>query len=124
MAYTDKDRLNYMLELRMQSELQFDKQIRYIASGAIGLSVTLFTTLDNLKFNCFLIVSWGLFVLTLFLNLGSYKTASKSVDYALLCDKKTKKYNNATKKLNLAATITLITGIIVFLLYIYLSLKN
>ena len=73
-----------ILEIRKESELLFDKQIRYISAGAIALSATLISSISDIKLNWLLLVGWILLIATLLFNLLSYKTSSRSVDYDII----------------------------------------
>lgn len=117
-----KERIHHIFELRKESELQFDKQLRYIAAGAIALSVTLISSIQEISINWVILVAWILLIVTLLVNLISFKIAVKALDYEIVFHPKTNEENKNdkwTKGLNIASIITLVTGLTFLVLFFY-----
>lgn len=117
-----KSRAEQILEIRKESELLFDKQIRYISAGAIALSVTLISSISDIKLNWLLLVGWILLIATLLFNLLSYKTSSRSVDYDII-HKPEKSSDNVytfiTCLLNWLSIVTLVAGLLFLVIFFY-----
>ena len=118
----NKERVRQIFELRKESDMLFDKQIRYISSGAIALSVTLISSIREISLNWLLLVAWICLILTLLLNLISYKVAVKALDYDILEKPKTpseNKYDKLTSIINICSILTLIAGLVFLVLFFY-----
>ncbi|AGA76669.1 hypothetical protein [Echinicola vietnamensis] len=90
----------YILEQKSKSEDDFEKYITFISSGALGLTVTFIDKISPLKESVYvwtIILGWGLFALTLFLNLFSHYLSSRynektineidmDIDYSMLLE--------------------------------------
>lgn len=118
----NKERVRQIFELRKESDMLFDKQIRYISSGAIALSVTLISSIREISLNWLLLVAWICLILTLLLNLISYKVAVKALDYDILEKPQTpseNKYDKLTSIINICSILTLIAGLVFLVLFFY-----
>lgn len=117
-----KERVHHIFELRKESELQFDKQLRYIAAGAIALSVTLISSIQEISLNWVILVAWILLIFTLLVNLISFKIAVKALDYEIVFHPLTNEENKIdkwTKGLNITSIITLVAGLTFLVLFFY-----
>jgi len=117
------DWLTQISKIREYSSEQFDKLLVYLSSGALVL--TLGFVKDIVKISeetnkSLLIASWSLYALSLLLILFSHKSSIISMDYEL--NQKSKKsdlFDIITEVLNWSSTITLLAGIITFILFVY-----
>lgn len=119
--YTD-ERTKQLLEIRKESEMLFDKQIRYIAAGAIALSVTLISSVSEITLNWMLLVAWILLIFTLLVNLLSYKASARAVDEDIINNYENSsdnKYTRRTRWLNWLSIISLITGLAFLVAFFY-----
>jgi hypothetical protein len=124
---------NHLKEMVVKSQETFEKQLSYISSGSLSVSIAFIKNvvgeLNKSKHEGFLIAAWSLMGVTLLLNLLSQIFTSnchnKTIDeisyraynYAdALC-----RYNNI-KKLNYISVGALILGIGLLLLFISLNI--
>lgn len=117
-----KSRDMQKLDIRKESELLFDKQIRYISAGAIALSVTLISSIREIELNGMLLTAWILLIITLLVNLFSYKTTSRSVDYDIIHKPESSSENiftKLTRLLNWLSIITLVAGLSFLVAFFY-----
>ena len=117
-----KSRDTQKLDIRKESELLFDKQIRYISAGAIALSVTLISSIREIELNCILLTAWILLIVTLLFNLFSYKTTSRSVDYDIIHKPESSSDNifiKLTRLLNWLSIVTLVAGLSFLVAFFY-----
>lgn len=119
-----------ILEQKSKSEDDFEKYITFISSGALGLTVTFIDKISPLKESVYvwtIILGWGLFALTLFLNLFSHYLSSRynektineidmDIDYSILLDNIDKR-NDKISCLNISSIISLGTGILFVLIF-------
>ncbi|AWW30142.1 hypothetical protein DN752_08420 [Echinicola strongylocentroti] len=119
-----------ILEQKSKSEDDFEKYITYISSGALGLTVTFIDKISPLKESVYvwiIILGWGLFALTLFLNLFSHYLSSRynektineidmDIDYSMLLENIDKR-NEKISCLNISSIISLGTGILFVLIF-------
>lgn len=117
-----KDEEIYLEQLNkvfIESSKQFETQLLYIASGALGLSFAFIKDIVDLAsatHKDILIASWILFALVIMISLTSSYTSLKSIIKKIenLLNKKNKeaeKINSITKKLNVLMLIFLATGL-------------
>ena len=119
--YTE-ERNKQILEIRKESEMLFDKQIRYISAGAIALSVTLISSISEITLNWMLLVAWILLIATLLVNLVSYKASARAVDEDIIHNYENSsdnKYTKITRLLNWLSIITLIAGLAFLIAFFY-----
>lgn len=117
-----KSRDEQLFEIRKESELLFDKQIRYISAGAIALSVTLISSIHDIELNWKLLIGWILLIFTLLFNLLSYKTSARSIDYDIIHQPENSSdniYTKWTRRLNWLSIITLVAGLFFLVLFFY-----
>ena len=118
----NKIRQDIILKMRDYAEEQFDKLIVYLNSGALVLTIGFVK--DIIKINeetdkTLLIWSWSAFVLSLLLILLSHKSAIASSNYEIKGKEKTSDcYDVVTTILNWLSFLILITGLILFIIFI------
>ena len=121
-----RDWINHLEEIRQDNVRQFDKQIVYLSGGGLVLSIGFVKdiigvdTIPDLKY--LLIVSWISFTLSLIANLFAFKTASASINNAMVFDEKLMKiYDKVTSFLNWTSIIALICGLISFIIFVVVN---
>ncbi|HOK86549.1 MAG: hypothetical protein WBJ36_07950 [Tenuifilum sp.] len=122
------DEKRILLDLRKQSESEFEKLIIYVASGGLVLTITFsekILSIDkNGQFLNWLISTWILFALTIVISLVFHLTSIKAFDLKLLEeDSISDKWNRATKLLHFFSVFLLILGIASFIIYAILSIN-
>lgn len=114
----EKEWIPALLKMRQENDSRFDRQLSYISSGAIALSVTLVST-TNAVATPAIVVSWSLLIMCLFTNLVSLKTAVKSADEEIANRNNTECFVNKnariTKALNIVSLAFLAAGLILML---------
>lgn len=116
-----KKRKKELLKLREYSEVEFDKLITLLASGALAIT---FGFADNIKMlgssNLILLrLSWIFFGSTLVAMILSHLSCKFSVDLELTGRIKTSdRFDNITRILNYLAPVLLITGFILLITYL------
>jgi hypothetical protein len=120
-----------IMEYRTHSEKTLEKQIVYISSGALGVTFIFsekFITLTSCQYKPILILSWISFAVTLLFNLLSQYTSVLAADKFLESVnfsskiKSIKFWNRFTKSLQILSILTLLTGIILFVIFISINL--
>ncbi|GGK22074.1 hypothetical protein GCM10007962_15310 [Yeosuana aromativorans] len=119
-----------VLEQKSKSDDDFEKYITFIASGALGLTITFIDKISPLKESIVIWVialGWVLLAFTLFINLLSHFLSSKyneqtiqdiddEIEYDNLIEKIDSR-NRIISRLNLSSIILLGLGIISILIY-------
>ncbi|MCR5549911.1 MAG: hypothetical protein K6F40_03100 [Bacteroidales bacterium] len=121
-TFKEEERTRQIFELRKESELLFDKQLRYISSGAIALSVTLIASNREIELNWMLLTAWILLIVTLLLNMVSYKVAVKALDFDAVEHpeySEDNKCNAWTEGLNWTSLGTLALGLLFLVLFFF-----
>ena len=113
-----KMRQQHLFDTHLNSSLQFDKQIIYVASGAIGLIFTLKSTI-GIEISTLLITALIFLVVAIFANLVSYLTAIQSIDKDFVDnDKSADKWEIVTRSLNIVSLISITTGMLLLIIYL------
>lgn len=132
----DESLTNYkkeLLNLLEKSSDNFEKQINYIAAGAIGISMIVvekvIKDLANSTCKAILILSWIFLTLTLVSNLIShiytFSVHSKTIEEIDLEQydyNQAKRRNDNIKNWNIVSALMLGLGIIFFVIYVSLNL--
>lgn len=119
-----------VLEQKSKSDDDFEKYITFIASGALGLTITFIDKISPLKESIVIWVialGWVLLAFTLFINLLSHFLSSKyneqtiqdiddEIEYDNLIDRIDNR-NRIISRFNLSSIILLGLGIISILIY-------
>lgn len=126
-----------VLEQKSKSDDDFEKYITFIASGALGLTITFIDKISPLKESIVVWVialGWVLLAFTLFINLLSHFLSSKyneqtvqdiddEIEYEVLINKIDVR-NKTISGLNLSSIILLGLGIISILIYTIINAYN
>lgn len=122
---TDEDNQyrNQLYEALDYSENQFDKQLTYLSSGALILSIGFVKDIVDINVNTNktgLIFSWVMFALSLLSNLLSHLSSIYSMRNELKdFNKLSERFDSTTQILNFISVISLIMGIILFIQFVY-----
>jgi len=115
------------------SNEQFDKNVLFIASGALGISFAfiekIIPDLENAVNSNFLINSWYCFAGVIFISLVAHFISIMANRWAIAHDEQTKNYDNICKRWNLTLrTINilmifgLLAGIILLIYFVKLNI--
>jgi len=116
------DRTKQLMDLRAESERQFDKQIIYLSGGALIFSIGFVKDIigANKTAECkfILVISWICFAVSLIVNIFSYLSSKKAIDSDIIGEEsKSQSYNFVTKTLNLIALGSLLVGLVLLILF-------
>lgn len=130
MKEEDKTYLDQLNKSYLESSSQFDKQILYFASGALGLSFAFIK--DIVKLNeatnkGILVIAWSFFILVILLGIISHYTSLKAVNkkiqhFNLEDDGWSQKLNSITKWLNFSMIVILSLGLISLTIFIAINI--
>lgn len=120
------DRTKQLMELRGESERQFDKQIIYLSGGALVFSIGFVKDIigDKAEPDCkwMLVLSWICFAIALIVNLFSYLSSKKAIDGEIIGKTQSSKtFNLVTIILNWISIIELLIGLTFIILF---AIKN
>lgn len=122
-----------LIKLLDKSQDNFEKQLSYISSGSIGVSMliinSLFKDLSITVYKYTVITGWIVLALTLIINLTShlvtfnyhYRTISE-IDESSYDPKKAKSRNKKIANLNWLSAILLFLGILLIVIFISINL--
>ena len=125
----DKEYLQQLNKAYLESSAQFDKQLLYFASGALGLSFVFIK--DIVKLNVatcknLLITSWSFFgaviVLSILSHYSSLKAINKKIQNVNWQDESSSKLNSYTKAFNILMIIFLISGLVILTVFIGINI--
>lgn len=127
--------LEQLYKIYDSSIVTLDKNILYISSSALGLSLTfLKNIIDTSSIKCFFIlsVSWVLLTLSILLSLLLHKNSIKLINYLIVNvyqqkegeDLNAKKMRKNAELLNAVAIWFLITGILLLVVFVLINLKK
>ena len=130
MKEEDNEYWNKLFEAYKESASQFDKNILYISSGALGLSISFITDivkLSNASYKWILGTSWITLSIVILFSLLSHFFSMKAINFRMQnlfkeTDKNSKRYNKAVSSLNLLMLIGLPIGIIGLVTFIILNI--
>ena len=107
---------------RDYSSDQFDKQLIYLSAGGLVLTVGFvkdMVDITNETNTTLLIISWSCFALSLIAMLLSHRTSVYTMDYELDNEqKKSDNWDSITKFFNFVSALSLIMGVILFIIFI------
>lgn len=107
---------------------QFDKNVLFIASGALGISFAfiekLIPQLLKAYYKCYLIGAWYCFGAVIFISLACHFISMLSIRWSITnypkdtFEKGMKQWNNAIRSLNVLMMVGLLIGIILLISFI------
>lgn len=126
----DKEYYNQLFELYKESGAQFDKQVLYISSGALGITITFISdivSLDCAVYKYLLTIAWSILSLIILMGLLSHYLSKKALNFRMenlydSYDEKSKRNNSWVEKLNVFMLIGLPLGIILIVIFISLNI--
>jgi hypothetical protein len=117
-------------ELYKESSKQYDRNVLYIASGALGLSMTFIKDIvdfTNVECKILLMISWFVLVGVILMSLISHYFSMKALNQKLATinddnDPKSKWLDEIVGILNLLMLIFLPFGIMMLFIFIYINI--
>ncbi|WP_157208909.1 hypothetical protein [Mariniflexile maritimum] len=130
MKEEDKEYLELLNKAYFESASQFDKQLLFVASGALGISLAFIKDIIQLNIasnKALLLLSWISFGVVILINVISHYTSLKAINYKIEnidhnSDKHSKKYNLVTKWFNVLMIVFLTSGLILLNLFICINI--
>jgi uncharacterized membrane protein YbhN (UPF0104 family) len=121
-----KDWKNRIHEYRKEAASQFNKQLVFLSSGGLILSVGFVKDIVDIKSASsiwLLALAWILFVISLLSNLFSYQSTMKAMDLELddKCDESDEQ-DKTTKIIDYISIYSLIIAISVFILFVAINI--
>ncbi len=119
------DRTKLLLEMRSESERQFDRQIIYLSGGALVFSIGFVKDIigkNEADYKWILIFSWICFSIALIVNLFSYLSTRSAIDKDII-GKQTSStfFNKLTIFLNWISILGLLIGLVFMIIF---AIKN
>ena len=113
-----------------ESSSQFDKQVLFIASGALGISLAFvkdIVKLDKSVYKSTLLMSWIFFGIVILISIISHYTSLKAMNSKieninLIDDKESNKFDNYTKWFNILMIVFLSLGLIFLNIFIGINM--
>lgn len=131
MTEEDKEYWNQLFETYKESATLFEKNLLYITSGALGISITFLSdivNLNNARFFFLLIIAWSIFTLVILLSLVAHYCSMKSMNHEMkhfLNAKKPKnQFDQWVKRLNVLMVGGLPLGLVFLIFFLSLNLSN
>jgi len=126
----DKEYWQQLNKAYIESSSQFDKQLLFFASGALGLSFAFIkdiVKLDAATHKCILIASWALFGVVIILSIISHYTSLKAINTKIQNinskeDKVSKRLNTYTKWFNILNIVFLSFGLLLLTVFIAINI--
>lgn len=122
----DKTYLSELYKVRQYSVTQFDKQISFIASGALILTIGFIEKVvpfDTAKCISLLIIAWGSFSLALMANLFSLIFSLNAIDMSIRSNEESgRTFNTIVVVLNWISIILISLGITFSVIFISLNI--
>lgn len=130
MQEEDKEYWQQLNKAYIESSSQFDKQVLFFASGALGLSFAFIKDIVKLTEatnKWLLITSWSLFGAVILLSIVSHYTSLKAINKKIhnlnvKVDKDSKKLNSYTKWFNVLMILLLSLGLISINLFVAINI--
>ena len=126
----NKEYLDLLNKFYLESSSQFDKQLLFVASGALGLSLAFIkdiVVLSKATNKALLLLSWISFGLVILINVISHYTSLKAINYKIeninkRNDKLSKKFNSVTKYFNVMMIVFLALGLALLNIFIGINM--
>lgn len=130
MKEEDKEYLDLLNKAYFESSSQFDKQLLFVASGALGISLAFIkdiVKLSNASNKELLILSWFSFGLVILINVISHYTSLKAINNRLKNfhkpnDKTSARYDSFTKYFNAFMIAFLALGLLLLNIFIAINI--
>lgn len=130
MQEEDKEYWQQLNKAYIESSSQFDKQVLFLASGALGLSFAFIKDIVKLAEatnKWLLISSWSLFGAVILLSIISHYTSLKAINKRIhnlnaRQDKGSKKLNSFTKGFNILMIVFLAFGLISLTVFVAINI--
>lgn len=130
MQEEDKEYWQQLNKAYIESSSQFDKQVLFLASGALGLSFAFIKDIVKLAEatnKWLLISSWSLFGAVILLSIISHYTSLKAINKRIHNlnareDKGSKKLNSYTKWFNILMIVFLAFGLISLTVFVAINI--
>lgn len=111
---------------RHEASSQFNKQLVYLSSGGLILTLGFVKDLVNIStanYKCLLLLTWIFFTLTLFLNLISHKSTMKSMDLELddRCEDSDSQ-DHITNIMDKGSLLSLILAVLAFIIFVSINI--
>ena len=125
-----KQYIEKLYESLADSKSKFDKQVLWIASGAFGISFAFIEKIVKLNAatnTSFLILTWSLYTLVIFISLFSHFYSSRSISWSIKnCfqygfEEGLEKRNKRTRIFNISTMVGIFIGTISLLVFIALN---
>ena len=128
-----KDKITYLEQLNkayIQSSAQFDKQVLFIASGALGVSLAFIKDIVKLEIATnkpLLLLAWISFGTVILICILSHYTSLKAINFKIehvhqKTDKTSKRFDFFTKLFNILMIVILAAGLILLNVFIGINI--
>jgi len=128
-----EDKNTYLEQLNkayIESSSQFDKQVLFIASGALGISLAFIkdiVKLDVATNKPLLLLSWISFVAVILICILSHYTSLKAINFKIeninqKTDKTSKRFDFFTKLFNVLMIVLLASGLVLLNVFIGINI--
>ncbi len=128
-----KDKITYLEQLNkayIQSSSQFDKQVLFIASGALGVSLAFIkdvVKLEGATNKPLLLLAWISFGTVILICILSHYTSLKAINFKIehihqKTDKTSKRFDFFTKLFNILMIVFLAGGLILLNVFIAINI--
>lgn len=130
MSSNNQEYWHSLYEMYKESSKQFDKNVLYIASGALVLSLNFIQEIiDFSSVSCkpLLIISWSIFVFVIVISLISHYLSMKAINQKMStidddADSKSNLLNSIVANLNLVMIILLPLALLFLIIFTYTNL--
>lgn len=130
MKEEDKEYLDLLNKVYFESSTQFDKQLLFVASGALGLSLAFIKdiiVLSKATNKELLLLSWISFGLVILINVISHYTSLKAINYKIeninkKRDRFSQSFNSVTKYFNIMMIVFLASGLVLLIVFIGINI--
>lgn len=130
MKEEEKEYLDLLNKVYFESSTQFDKQLLFVASGALGLSLAFIkdiVVLSKATNKELLLLSWISFGLVILINVISHYTSLKAINYKIeniykKKDRFSQSFNSVTKYFNIMMIVFLASGLVLLIVFIGINI--
>lgn len=130
MSQDNEEYWKSLYEMYKDSSKQFDRNVLYIASGALVLSLNFIKEIvdfNNVQCKPLLVISWLIFVLVIIISLVSHYFSMRAINQKMNTidddnDANSILLNNIVESLNIVMIILLPLALVFLMLFTYLNL--